>query len=433
MTISSSLNAGVSGLNANASRLATISDNIANASTFGYKRAVTDFGSLVSVSGSGQYSAGGVRSTTTRLVDQQASFATTDNPTDIAVRGRGMIPVTKRPDPNNDNAISQMMLTTTGSFRLDEEGYLVSPNGLALMGWKADSDGTIPELPRDSGASLEPVKVNTTQFAADPTTGVDLKVNLPATDTESTASGDPRNLSVEFFGTLGSTESLSFEFTPTIPAAGSSNEWTMVVTDSASGGAVVGEYVLTFNDDRADGGTLASVTMVSGGAYDAATGSVVVTTGHGPIELNIGEIDDPEGMSQLSDTFAPVVIAKDGSPVSNMVSVEIDANGYVRALYDSGISRTIYQVPLVDLPNPNGMVAMDYQTYLPSYESGPYFLWDAGDGPTGEIVSYAREESATDVAAELTSMIQTQRSYSTNAKVIQTVDEMLQETTNIKR
>ena len=39
----------------------------------------------------------------------------------------------------------------------------------------------------------------------------------------------------------------------------------------------------------------------------------------------------------------------------------------------------------------------------------------------------------TDVAAELTNLIQTQRAYSSNAKVIQTVDEMLQETTNIKR
>jgi len=62
-----------------------------------------------------------------------------------------------------------------------------------------------------------------------------------------------------------------------------------------------------------------------------------------------------------------------------------------------------------------------------------YFLWDAGQGPTGDVVGYAREESATDVAGELTAMIQTQRAYSSNAKVIQTVDEMLQETTNIKR
>ena len=111
----------------------------------------------------------------------------------------------------------------------------------------------------------------------------------------------------------------------------------------------------------------------------------------------------------------------------------MDENGFVIALFDTGITRTIYQIPLVDVPNPNGLMAMDQQTYAVAPESGSFFLWDAGDGPTGDVVSYAREESSTDVAAELTSLIQTQRAYSSNAKVIQTVDEMLQETTNIKR
>ena len=55
------------------------------------------------------------------------------------------------------------------------------------------------------------------------------------------------------------------------------------------------------------------------------------------------------------------------------------------------------------------------------------------DGPTGDLISFSRQGSATDVARELTDMIQTQRSYSSNARVIQTVDEMLQETTNIIR
>ena len=81
----------------------------------------------------------------------------------------------------------------------------------------------------------------------------------------------------------------------------------------------------------------------------------------------------------------------------------------------------------------NGMIPMDNQTFMPSLNSGSYFLWNAGEGPTGEVLAFSREESATDVAGELTDMITTQRAYSSNAKVIQTVDEMLQETTNIKR
>lgn len=71
MTISSSLNAGVAGLNANATRLATISDNIANSSTFGYKRASAEFESMVisNSRGAGSYSAGGVRASTLRLIE----------------------------------------------------------------------------------------------------------------------------------------------------------------------------------------------------------------------------------------------------------------------------------------------------------------------------------------------------------------------------
>ncbi|MEX0310049.1 MAG: flagellar hook-basal body complex protein, partial [Tateyamaria sp.] len=267
----------------------------------------------------------------------------------------------------------------------------------------------------------------------EPTTKLSLGVNLPATDTDADSTGDVQYLSVEYFDNLGTSENLNISFTPTVPTTGTSNEWTMVLTDSALDGAVVGEYVLTFDDSRTAGGTLASVTTTTGGAYDPVTGNIIVTAEGGPLEINIGQIGESDGLTQLSDSFAPVSISKDGSPVGNMTNVEVDANGFVTAFFDTGINRTIYQVPLVDLPNPNGMVALDQQTYLPSPESGSFFLWDAGDGPTGDILSYAREESSVDVAGELTAMIQTQRAYSSNAKVIQTVDEMLQETTNIKR
>lgn len=435
MTISSSLNAGVAGLQANATRLASISDNIANSSTYGYKRVSTEFESLVISSRGGTYSAGGVRANTQRLIDQRGPLVSTSNATDLAVRGRGFLPVTQATEVEVGNGASNMMLTTTGSFRTDSEGYLRSSSGLVLLGWPALPDGTIPSFPRDTADGLEPVQINVNQFSGEPTTSMTLGVNLPATDTDAGAPGDVQNLSVEYFDNLGTSENINITFTPTVPATGSSNEWTMTMTDSATEppGTVIGEYVLTFADDRTAGGTLASVTTVSGGPYDPGTGQLIVDVAGGPIEIDIGQIGESDGITQLSDAFAPVSISKDGSPVGNMTSVEVDANGYVHAYFDTGITRTIYQVPLVDLPNPNGMVALDSQTYQPSVDSGSFFLWDASDGPTGDILAFALEESSTDVAGELTAMIQTQRAYSSNAKVIQTVDEMLQETTNIKR
>ena len=440
MTISSSMNASVAGLAANASRLATISDNISNSSTFGYKRAVTDFESLVINSGQGGYSAGGVRTTTARLVDESGALVTTSNPTALAVRGRGLLPVTTQTSVNVNNGDSPLLLTTTGSFRSDDQGFLVSAGGMVLMGVPALADGTIPNYPRDSIDGIQPVQINANQFAGEATTNVTLAVNLPATSTRDDSVGDVETLTVEYFDNLGTSSNLNITFTPTVPATGSSNEWTLEISDSESDvnvdgvPDVVGRYTLQFDDSRTGGGTLFDVTQAGiGGAYDDITGTFVIDVDGGPIEIDIGALGSATGLTQLSDAFAPVSISKNGTPVGSLTSIEIDENGFVRAAFDIGINRVLYQIPLVDVPNVNGLEALDQQVYRVTPDSGTFFLWDAGDGPTGDIVSFAREESATDVAGELTDLIQTQRAYSSNAKVIQTVDEMLQETTNIKR
>ena len=437
MTISSSLNAGVAGLMANASRLATISDNISNAGTYGYKRVETDFQSLV-VAGNGTraYSAGGVATSTKRLVDERGSLIATNNATDLAVRGRGFLPVTQASQVEVGNGSTQMFLTSTGSFRTDAEGYLVSNAGLVLLGWPAMADGSIPSFPRDTSDGLEPVQINVNQFSGEPTTRMSLGLNLPATSTQNGLIPTSELLSVEYYDNIGTSQNLGVEFTPDTTAAGLSNTWTMTITDTAQPGVVIGEYTLEFNDSRTDGGTLADVRQAvgaPGGAYSTATGEIIVNVGGGPMTIDIGQYSAADGITQLSDTFAPLAISKDGSPVGNMTSVEVDENGYVFAYFDTGITRRIFQIPLVDMPNPNGMVAVDQQTYQPSPDSGTFYLWDASDGPTGDILGYAIEESTTDVAGELTDLIQTQRAYTSNAKVIQTVDEMLQETTNIKR
>lgn len=431
MTISSSLNAGIAALMAHGSRLAGIADNIANASTYGYKRTETDFQSLVLSNSGRDYAAGGVRTTSMRMIDESGAVVSTSNPTDLVVRGRGFLPMARATDVALGGQ-PQMLLGTTGSFRTDAEGNLRTGSGHVLLGWPANSDGSVPSFPQDTSAGLVPVRINANQLYGEPTTQVSLGLNLPATATEAGASGEAETLSVEYFDNLGTSRNLDFDFTPTVPASGSSNEWTMAITDTATG-SVVGEYTLTFDDTPTGGGTLGSVTTVSGGAYDATTGSVIVTTAGGPIEIQIGQPGDPNGMTQLADSFVPLAIEKDGFPVGSVSEITVDESGYVSAVFENGASRRLYQIPLVDLPNPNGMVSLDQQTYLPSPESGPFFLWEAGDGPTGEIVSFALEESATDVATELTDMIRTQRAYSSNAKVIQTVDEMLQETTNLKR
>ncbi|MDQ1900414.1 flagellar hook-basal body complex protein [Paracoccus sp. WLY502] len=438
MSMSSAMSAGVSGLAANSTRLATISDNIANSGTYGYKRMETDFNSFVLNQHrvAGMYSAGGVTATTQRVIEDDGALSTTTHPLDIAISGRGMLPVTSAVDLDNGFTDLPFMMTRTGSFRPDAEGVLKTSSGLVLMGWPAQADGTIPLMSRDTMTGLTPVQISANQTAGDPTTEVSLGVNLPASQTLSTASGDPLALKVEYFGNLGTSESLNITFTPdTSDPTGMSNTWVMEVRDSASDPAsnLIGSYRIVFDDSQANGGSIASVTTLAGGAYDPATGAIGLTVEGGAMDLVIGTPGGTTGLRQLAANFSPTNITKNGSPVGNLTTVEVDADGFLKASYDTGFVKTLYQIPLVDVPNPNGLVSVDSQAFTISPTSGSFFLWSAGDGPTGSVQGYALEESTTDVAEELTHLILTQRAYSSNAKIIQTVDEMLQETTNIKR
>jgi flagellar hook protein FlgE len=440
MTISSSLNAGVTGLHVNSSRLAAISDNISNSNTYGYKRIVTDFHSLVMGQTSGAYSAGGVRATNHLAVQERGTLSSTQNATDLAISGRGMLPIMSVEAFNNGQT-GGMRLTTTGSFYPDESGYLRSSSGEALLGWPATGDGMIPPYPRDSMGGLEPIRIPTGISEGNPTTRVSLGVNLPSSSTANGASAPPEVMSLEYYGNFGEPQELEMTFTP-VPGTGgvASNTWDVAITDQAQAGAAIGSFRIVFDASPVNGGTISSVTATAPGgtgpvlgSYDAASGNFSVTTASGPLDIDIGTPLTTGGLSQLSNGFTPYSITKDGTPVGNLVGVDVDASGMLNALFDTGLTKTLYQIPVADVPNPNGLRAVDNRVFEVSPESGGLSLWDAGDGPVGSMLSYTREESATDVAGELTDLIQTQRAYSSNAKVIQTVDEMLQETTNIKR
>jgi flagellar hook protein FlgE len=197
--------------------------------------------------------------------------------------------------------------------------------------------------------------------------------------------------------------------------------------------ASIGDLSLVFDDTAANGGRISTATASGGVSYDAATGKLSMTLEHGPVSIFIGRPDDSAGITQLAGPYSPTAVTKDGAPLGDLASVEIDENGFLQAVYDTGLRRTLYQIPVGDVPNMNGLTALDGQAFSVSSSSGSLYLWDAGSGPVGTVSGYSLMESATDIAAELTDLIETQRAYSSNAKIVQTVDEMLQETTNLKR
>ncbi|MCP1336845.1 flagellar hook protein FlgE [Futiania mangrovi] len=435
MGISSSLNAGVQGLAVNATRLATISDNIANAGTIGYKRAETDFSSMVLSESPSRYTAGGVRAVARRDVSANGLLLATNNATDIALDGRGFLPVLKTADPAAGVGAGNFRISTTGSFRPDAAGYLRNSTGDYLLGWSLNPDGTFPASPaRDSVSGLEAVRISGREFTVEPTTRIDVAANVPADATEAGGTGDPYEVPVTYIDNLGAQETLTLRMTPQVPATGRSNTWTVDVVDGASGTpTTVASYEVEFDTSQANGGSILNVTTLSGGAYDPATGVAQIAVAGGTIDLDIGTPGSGVGLTQFAGPFAPVSVTGNGAAAGSLSGVEIGEDGVVMALFDNGARQPLYRVPVVDVPNPDGLRAVSGQGFEITGASGGFYLWDAGTGPVGTTVGFALEQSTTDIAEELTHLIETQRAYSSNAKIIQTVDEMLQETTNLKR
>lgn len=241
------------------------------------------------------------------------------------------------------------------------------------------------------------------------------------------------SIPIEYFDPLGYGERVTLEFVPTVPGAAASNTWTLRVLDSASGGAAIGEFTIDFTAAGALAGTIDAVTPTLG-AYDAATGAVTVTTGAGEaMQISIGVPGGNQGLTQFAGAFTPTEITKNGTAFATVADVEIGEDGILSAVFSNGQRQPIYRIPLVDVVNPAGLTPIDGNSFRLSRESGAMYLWNAGEGPVGKTLGFSLELSTTDVAKELTNLIETQRAYSSNAKVIQTADEMLQETTNLKR
>jgi flagellar hook protein FlgE len=452
MSLSSSLSAGVSGLMTNATRLATISDNIANSSTIGYRRADVEFSSLVNAQTTSSFPAGGVRGFVHRDIASAGSLTSTGNATDLAVGGNGMLPVTETDRVDLPREQQPFLFTPTGSFEPNEDGYLTTRTGLTLLGLPFDRNGQLPENPvRDGPDSLEPVQVTPFINAAQQTSEIALGVNLPAGETEAGANF-PNNTfesPIQYFDSVGRAETLTVVYVPTDPGAGNppSNAWTIQIFDSGTPGNAdpaadppLSEIVVTFDDEN--GGQIAdpAVTPVAGanaGDYDPNTGLLQIDARNGevPIEVFVGS-GDPNvqgGLSQLDAEFAPTNVTKNGAPAGTLSGLEVDEKGVLSGVYDTGQRVPLFQIPIADFPNMNGLTALDNQAFAGSPDSGQVFLHDAATGPVGSLESFALQESSVDVAEELTNLIQTQRAYSSNASVIRTVDEMLQETTNLKR
>lgn len=227
-------------------------------------------------------------------------------------------------------------------------------------------------------------------------------------------------------------------------------EWQLNVKDAASGNAL-GTFDINFATSGPRAGAPESITSTGSPVqFVDAAGNVISPANVGDsmiarlqvplsngatqqIDLNLGRIGNHDGMTQYAGDYTPSMIERDGAKFASLDRIEFTGDGVMNAVFDNGLTRPLYKVPLVDFVNPNGLTAVNGNAFQSSSEAGAFYLWDAGTGPVGSVNGSNLESSTVDIAEEFSNMIIAQRAYSSNAKIIQTADEMLQEITNLKR
>jgi len=222
------------------------------------------------------------------------------------------------------------------------------------------------------------------------------------------------------------------------------NEWAVEVyavdPSEVSTGLVDGQIAvgtIEFNGDgslRAISSSLADTINVNwtNGAEASNINLDLGTAGLPSGTVGATVIGDIDGLTQFdSAEYNDIFVRQNGAAVGELVSVTIDDEGFVVASYDNGESQAIYQLPMADFANVDGLTPLSGNVYAESRDSGDLFLREAGQGGTGEFVSSALEQSNVDLAAQLTDMIVAQRAYQANTRVISTSDELLEQLNQI--
>ena len=418
MSLYGVLRTGVSGMNAQSNLLSTVADNIANAGTTGYKRADTEFSSLILQSGRGNYSSGSVVTQVRYSIGDQGPLTYTTSGSDLAVQGDGFFIV------SNPGGTPQ--LTRAGSFVVDgSTGNLVNAAGFTLMGY--DISGGAPSNVLNGFANLVPVNLSAVNMQASPTTRGVFMVNLP--DNGAVVAGDTPgdNLatstsslksSIVAYDNVGNEVTLDIYMTKT---SASPAEWEYAVYDHvdapAAGGFPYAAGPLVTETIAFD--SLGRLTGTSDLTFTIPNGQSVTL--------------DLSGTTHLANDYTPMNVGLDGNAPSTLSGVTIDTDGTIYANYENGAMMAAFRIPLALVPSPDNLTPVAGNAFSVTPGSGDVQIGFPTEAGRGALISGALEQSNVDIAAELTEMIVAQRDYTANSKVFQTGSELLEVLMNLKR
>jgi flagellar hook protein FlgE len=409
-----SFSTALSALGAHSTAVDVVGNNLANLNTPGYKASVVSFSDLVTQSlgaglGETQVGFGVARPVTIRQFSQGAIQASA-GPLDVAVQGDGFLVA-------RDQA-GNVLYTRGGNLQVNRDGVLVTATGFRLQGW-SEVNGVL-DTTKPTGAVVVPVGSLRAPLA---TKHFSFDLNLDA----SAPPGSTFSTSIEVYDALGSSHIVSVSYVKS--ATGGQWDYSMSVPDSdlASPPFTPVTGSLTFSPQ----GRLVSpsltdpmpVISIAGLANGAADMSITWDVYNGLVPR----------LNQFAQPSAVAANAQDGSPASQLIRVGIGDGGRILAQYSNGQQVAVGQLAMAAIRNPESLLAVGNNNYQLSARTALPAIGVPGTGGRGQILGGAVENSTTDIAKEFTNLIVLQRGYQANARVVTAVDELSQETINLKR
>jgi flagellar hook protein FlgE len=415
---------GLSGLNATSKNLEVIGNNIANANTFGAKASRAEFADVyaTALNGAGRNPVGiGVNLQAVAQQFTQGNISTTENPMDLAINGNGFFQVS--------DGVNPVQYTRNGQFKLDRDGFIVTNQGLRLIGYPADGAGVIQpgtavplQLPTggvDPSATDE-IRMEATLDSRTP-------VTLPAAGPQ-VIFNDPRTYnnatSHTVYDMMGNEVALTYYFQKV-----DTDSWNLYVTANGLtiGGDAANPLPVTTIEFPATGGR--AIAPASTFTFDVPAS----VNAQGADTLAITGIRlDLTSTTLYGSPFGVTNLTQNGYSAGQLSGVTIEGDGVIMAAYSNGQTQPAGQLELASFRNPQGLAPNGNNTWSRTFGSGDPVVGVPGQGNMGVLQAGALEESNVDLTGELVNMIMAQRVYQANAQTIKAQDAVLQTLVNLR-
>ncbi len=393
----SMLSIGLSGLQSTQSALEVTSNNIANASTSGYKEVTTQFASVYN----GNERSGVTVADLTENFTAEGDLISTGSALDVAITGNGFFVV--------DEGAGKLAYTQAGQFQLDTNLNIVNAFGNQLQGYSVDENGNVIT------GVLSGLSLNSSNIPADATDDMLFALNLDSSSPE---------IAVAFDATDGGSYNYS-QSTQVFDSLGNSHTLTQYYVHSGTNSWDV-HYFFNGNDL----GTSETLTFNADGTLNTPTPSEIninipaatVDTGADAIDITIDITDT----TQFGSGFSLYRNEADGYTAGEFAGISIEQDGSVLATFTNSETLLQGQIVLASFANLNGLESANNTLWYASTESGAALYGVPEEGNFGELLAGSYVGSNVNISEQLVDLLAFQQSYQANARSVSSADEMMQ-------